>query len=244
MGMQLFNVNGNGSFTLSNLNNNGQFILSVPSVDVGGSMQFAGTSTSNLSIANDVDFQIGTVDFTIEWWQFQTDNNSFPRIFAIGNYPSTSIGVSIEGGTFYFWSNGSPVSFGSATPYKNTWVHFAITRSGSSLRVFKNGTQLSTTRTNTTNFNNTTSVLRIANESTTSSGASFGGRITNFHWVKGFAKYTAPFTVASTPFTPLETTSLLLRATTENTVTSDSSSKSKLIMNNNVTWSSLTPFTS
>jgi hypothetical protein len=60
------------------------------------SLLFAGTANSNLRIPNTDAFDFGTGDFTIEWYQYQTDTNSFPRIFQVGNYPTTSIGVSIE----------------------------------------------------------------------------------------------------------------------------------------------------
>jgi len=207
-----------------------------------GSLLFAGNSNSNLSITNDIDFRMESSDFTIEWFQYQTDNNPFPRIFAIGNFPTTSIGVSIEDSTFYFWSNDSLVSFGSVFPFKNQWVHFAITRQGSSLRVFKNGQQIGSTVSNSFNFNNTTNVLRIGNESNTSSGASFGGNITNFHWVKGFAKYTSNFSVPTTNITTLPETKLLLLSNIEAEPVKDSSGLNKTVTNNNITWSSLSPF--
>jgi hypothetical protein len=87
-----------------------------------GSLLFGGVSNSNLSISNDIDFRMESEDFTIEWFQYQTDSNSFPRIFAIGNFPSTSIGVSIEGNTFFFWASGSAISFGNIFPYKNQYL--------------------------------------------------------------------------------------------------------------------------
>jgi hypothetical protein len=207
-----------------------------------GSLLFGGVSTSNLSISNDIDFRMESGDFTIEWFQYQTDSNSFPRIFAIGDFPSTSIGVSIEGNTFFFWASGSAISFGNVFPYKNQWVHFAITRQGTDLRVFKNGQQIGSTTTNSTNFNNTTSVLRIGNESTTSNGASFGGNITNFHWVKGFAKYTSNFSVPTINITILPETKLLLLSNNESQPVKDSSTLNKTVTNNNTTWSNLTPF--
>ena len=50
-------------------------------------------------------FNFGTGDFTIEWFQYQTDSNSFPRVFWYSNGTSAVYwGVSIEGGTFYFWN--------------------------------------------------------------------------------------------------------------------------------------------
>jgi hypothetical protein len=65
------------------------------------SLSFLGNATSYLRIPNVDAFDFGTGDFTIEWYQYQTDNNSYPRIFQVGNYPGgNTIGVSIENGTF------------------------------------------------------------------------------------------------------------------------------------------------
>lgn len=140
----------------------------------------------------------GTGDFTIEWFQYQTDNNSFPRIFAMGNYPSQTIGCSIESGTFYVWAS-SALSYGSAVTYKNTWVHFAIVRSGTSLSVYKNGTAMATSRTNTTNINNTSTALTFGNETSRTSAAAFGGYLTGIRICKGLAVYTGNFTKPTSP---------------------------------------------
>uniref|UniRef100_A0A6C0DEW5 Uncharacterized protein n=1 Tax=viral metagenome TaxID=1070528 RepID=A0A6C0DEW5_9ZZZZ len=83
------------------------------------SLNFVGNSTSYLSVPS-TNLSFGTGDYTIEWWQYQTDSNPFPRIFQIGDYPSTQIGVSIEGGTFLFWSNSSYIFSYNLTTYKNT----------------------------------------------------------------------------------------------------------------------------
>lgn len=68
------------------------------------SFYFVGDETSYLRIPNSADLLFGTEDFTIEWYQYQRDNNPYPRIFQIGSYggSGTTIGVSIEGGEFYF----------------------------------------------------------------------------------------------------------------------------------------------
>lgn len=218
----------------------------VATTPVGGSLLFDGTMNGNLSIANDADFRNGTGDFTIEWFQYaSTGGNSFPRIFSIGTYSGQSIAVSQEGSdssrTFYAWiSAGNSIE--SAQNYTNTWIHFAICRSGTNLRVFKNGTQIGSTLTNSTNFNNTTQALRIGNETSTSSGAAFKGYITNFRWTKGSALYTTNFTRPAAPLTAGANTSLLLLATNSGAATTDSSGKAKSVTNNGVTWSSLSPF--
>jgi hypothetical protein len=205
-----------------------------------GSMLFAGTSSSNLSIANSADFRFGTGDFTIEWWQYQTDTNSAPRIFAMGTYPSQSIGVSLEGGSFYLWVSGAN-NMGT-TPTKNAWHHVAISRSGTSLKLFVDGTQKGSTLTNSTNFADASNLLRIGNETSATTNAAFGGKITNFHWVKGTAKYTANFTPSTSPLTAVANSKLLLLASTSSALVTDSSGTSKTVTNNSVTWDSASPF--
>jgi hypothetical protein len=213
----------------------------VPIPVTGGSMSFAGVSTSYLSVANDADFRFGTGDFTIEWFQNQQSGISFPRIFSMGTYPSATIGVSIEGGLFYFWIGGTGNSFGSVSLI-GAWNYIAITRSGTSVRVFLNGNQLGSTLTSSYNFNDTTNPLRIGTESTPAANNVFKGTMTNFRWTKGEALYTANFTKPSAPLTAGTNTKLLLLANSSETVTTDSSGLNKTVTNNNVTFSSSTPF--
>ncbi len=225
----------------------------MPVVD-SGSLSFAGTTSSYLSVANSADFRFGTGDFTIEWYQYMTGSQSYPRVFQMGSFngtagsTQTTIGVSIEAGnntgTFYFWPGGpgTAIAISPVGTVINTWVHFAISRSGTSLRVFKNGTQLGSTRTNSTNFNDTTNPLTIGNErDLTNSGASYLGLITNFHWVKETALYTSNFTPPAVPRTPVANSKLLLNAVTSATATTDSSGTGKTVSSIGVTWSSSNP---
>jgi Concanavalin A-like lectin/glucanases superfamily len=219
---------------------------SAPKVSVGGSLFFDGTANSNLSISGDIDFRNGTGDFTIEWFQYATTGgNQYPRLFSIGSYPGQSIAVSQEGSdtsrTFYAWISGGNI-IESNQNYSNTWVYFALCRSGTNFRVFKNGTQIGTTLTNSTDFNDTTNALRIGNETTTSTVAAFKGYITNFRWTKGVALYTSNFTRPSAPLTASANTSLLLLATSNATASRDSSGKNKTVTNNSVAWNALSPF--
>jgi hypothetical protein len=212
----------------------------------GGSLLFTASSSSGISFANVADFQMGTGDFTIEWFQYQlSGSGTNQRIFSIGSWPSASIAVSQEGSdtskTFYAWLSSANV-MRSGINMQNSWIHYAICRSGSSLRVFQNGTQIGSTLSNSTNFNNTTQVLRLGNETTTSAGAAFNGYITNFHWVKGTALYTANFTRPSAPITPVANTKLLLLATSSGTALTDSSGTGKVGTATNVAWNALKPF--
>jgi hypothetical protein len=176
------------------------------------SLSFAGTASSYLRIPNTDNFDFGAGDFTIEWYQYQTDSNSFPRIFQVGNYPNTNIGVSIESGTFIFWhlTTYTMVTTLSSSDYKNKWVHFAICRASGVRKVYMNGTSISSV---SDSFNyNGNSDLVIGNETTPTLDAAFGGYMAYFSWVKGTAVYTANFTVSNTYPSTTGNTVLMLSA--------------------------------
>ena len=165
----------------------------------GGNSYSFNASTNYISFPGDEAFAFGTGDFTIEWFQYQTDSSSFPRIFAIGVHPNTSIGCSIESGTFYAWAPNA-ANFGSVS-VKNAWHHFAIVRRSNTLYVYKDGVSINTPKNNNNNFTNTSTTLYIGVENGGSNGTYFGGYITNFRWTKGLAIYTGNFTVPTSSLT-------------------------------------------
>jgi hypothetical protein len=191
-------------------------------------LSFLGNATSYLKIPNTNDFDFGTGDFTIEWYQYQTDNNPFPRIFQVGNHPTATIGVSIEpgtdealgeGGRFYYWMDGdSYYTFLVSSSYKNKWVHFAICRADDltttpvtrRTHVYMNGTSIFS-MVDTTNYNGAANLI-IGNESTQSDDTAFGGYIKYFTWVKGVALYNGNFTVPTNSPTLTNNYVLLLTA--------------------------------
>ena len=201
------------------------------------SLFFIGNSTSYLRIPHTNEFNFGTGDFTIEWYQYQTDSNLFPRIFQVGDFSGSgvSIGVSIEAGSFYYWTNDSPnyVIGLSPSSYKNVWVHFAISRSSGVTQIFMDGVSIFS-MSDTNNFNDSSSDLVISNESTPSNDAAFGGYMTYFSWVKGVALYTSNFSVSNTYPPVTGDTVLLLTAegfsgTLGSTVQSNSISTSPFV---------------
>lgn len=175
------------------------------------SLSFLGDATSYLNIPNRDDFDFGTGDFTIEWYQYQTDTNPFPRIFQVGKHPAATIGVSIEDDNFLYWQPNRV--YHTATPttsIKNQWNHFAICRASGVTNIYMNGTSIFNII-DTTNFNGVAD-LTIGNESIPSTDAAFGGYITYFSWVKGVALYTANFTVSTNYPTFTNNSVLLLTA--------------------------------
>lgn len=162
------------------------------------SLLFLGNETSNITIPYDPAMNINElVDFTIEWFQYQTDTNNFPRIFQRGSYPSATIGVSIELDDFYLWLSGQAFSIASLTDYKNKWVHFAISRNGATIRVFLDGVEIGSVIDAEYALSSTNNLV-IGNESEPSDDAAYGGYIYGFQWTIGEGKYAANFTVPTT----------------------------------------------
>ncbi len=162
-----------------------------------------------LTIPNNGLFQFGTGDYTIEWWQYQTVLNSFPRIFQIGNYP-TAFGVSVESGSFYYWTNTMSAAIRSVSGVYNTWTHFAVSRSGNVTKLFRNGVQLGADIPDTANISNSSTALTIGTETTPGASTYYSGYISNFRSVKGVALYTSNFTPASLPLPTTVTAPLVV----------------------------------
>ena len=142
-------------------------------------------------------FNFGTGDFTIEWFQYETDSNSFPRPIWYSNGVNTVYwGVSIEGGTFYFWNAGLNTMANSTQlgTYKNTWVHFAVVRSSSLIKLYKNGTQIGSSVSNSVSMATTNGTLAVGGKNYGSlTSEQFGGSITSVR-VCNIAVYSGSFT--------------------------------------------------
>ncbi len=206
---------------------------------VRASLSFA--AGQNVQITNDTDLRPGTGDFTVEWFQYQTapSAGTTPYVFSIAN----DLAVSVNGSTglMSVFVGGSAVITFTPTNVYGRWCHFAVTRTGTTLGLFKDGARL-TTVTNSTNIANTTAVLRIANSSTTSGTNQFLGRLTNFHFVNGTAVYTgATYTVPTREIFAIANSKVLLPTPTGNLVR-NYSGVAKTITNNGATSSSENPF--
>ena len=205
-------------------------------------LTFIGNNTSYLRVPYNAALIIGTADFTIEWYQYQTDTNGAPRVFEFNN--SRSPGVSLEGGRFYWWSAFS-TNNSAAITWKNTWVHFAVVRISGSTTIYRNGVSI-LTFSDTTNYT-TSSDLIIgcqANVSEYASLTSFGGYIQYFHFIKGVGKYTGAFTPSTTVQTVTANTVVLINnykysgtlgSTVVNNNVSFISSNNTYVANNNNT---------
>lgn len=167
----------------------------------GNSYQFASSTTSYINVPGSSDWAVGTGDYTIEWFSYQTNLTQYQRAFTVGNYPTIKIGVSIESGTFYYWANDNFRFSSSAASTANTWIHWAVVRQNSLTRIYKNGNQLGSQFADSFNITDSTTDLIIGNTNNYATNSALVGYLTNFRWVKGFAVYTGNFTVPTSALT-------------------------------------------
>lgn len=180
------------------------------------SISFLGNNTSYIRVPSNDGLNFGTQDFTVEWFHYQTDTNTAPKIYQIGGYPGGWTGFSIVTITnpgYYYLMRGSNiylVNTLTSDSYRNKWIHFAICRLAGTTTVYMNGVRKFV---EPDVYNYTTNEdLFIGNDSDLDSIRAFGGYLYYFHIIKGVAKYTSNFTVSTAMVTAIPETVLLLTA--------------------------------
>ena len=178
---------------------------------IGGSGYFDGSGDS-LSLPNNVALDFGTGDFTIEVWIYPTSlPTSYQCVFITCNNTGSAGGIGLftqstgEIEVYDFAGNGAVFSTSGFNLKTNQWTNIAVTRSGSTNTLYKNGVSFATA-TNSSNYNSSTDTV-IGNSTTASQ--TFYGYISALRVLKGTAQ--AP--TITTPPTNITNTSLLLSMT-------------------------------
>jgi len=168
------------------------------------SVVFDGTN-DYIAMPTSSSFNFGTGDFTVECWVYW--NSTAINQGMISRYASASSGWALRyDGSGLNWINGDTSIVAAAhTPVGGVWYHYAACRSGSTLRLFINGTQ-SASVTYSGNQDNSSS-LYIGQ--LTNNLWPVNGYISNVRILKGTALYTSAFTPSTTPLLPVANTVLL-----------------------------------
>ena len=146
-----------------------------------GSLAFDGTGDW-LTVPTSQNFAPGVGDWTIECWLYPISGN-----WAI-----------VTGSNFYINNNSGTVYVGDASvdiiavspPSTGVWTHIAVTKSGSTVRLFYDGTQVGSSTTALSTAITTSMVVG----GRPSSSISTNGYIDDLRITKGYARYTATFT--------------------------------------------------
>jgi len=161
-----------------------------------------------LSMTNNAAFNLDTGDFTLELWANHSNVGQVQSM--VSNYTGAS-----NGWLFQWRSDTTRLAFGlgdtqliyyTFTPVVGAWYHYAVTRSGTSLRMFINGALVATV-TNSSNLTSTGATY-IGNINNAISQYTYG-YLSNVRIVKGTAVYTSAFTPPTAPLTAVSGTSLL-----------------------------------
>jgi hypothetical protein len=182
----------------------------------GGSAYFDGTG-DYLSVISDSSLAIGTGDFTIEMWIYPTTLSATVHNFfdfrpasTNGAYPA----IYISNTTLNYYTNSAIRITNNTVPQVNAWNHIALTRSGTTTKLYLNGIKVGNDYTS-----DSTNYLCPANRPGIATGGidttnPFPGYISGIRIIKGEALYTgSTYTVPTAPVAAVTNTQLLLNFT-------------------------------
>lgn len=197
----------------------------------GGSAYFDGTGDT-LTIASSTPNQFGSGDFTIETWYYcsgaistsgqhlffrRTTVSALGLIFQVDNSKLNLLAGDTNN------INGWEVNISSTTTLTaNRWYHLAMSRSGSSWKIFVDGVQEASINASFTIAEETANITI---------GTNITGYLSNLRVIKGTAVYTSNFTPPTSPVTAIANTTLLVSATNAGII--DASRKFNLITDGN-----------
>ena len=185
------------------ITNDGVQISSAQSKFGGTSFYFNGASKLTFPQTT---HQFGSGDFTIEWWEYSTASSNGSRFcseFTGSTYGGILLGylghqVYISSVIQLTWDIVSGVSILNVTA--NQWVHWAVVRSGNTLKSYRNGVLYATTSMNGTgNVVYNTQYPMAIGDYRTGDHSYFTGYIDEFRIVD-YAVYTSNFTPPTEPY--------------------------------------------
>ena len=164
-----------------------------------------------LTLPQNTAFNFGTGDFTVEFWAnvdtYRTSGSYYDAFLTFGFYTSSPY--------FRIHHDGrlacglvSAEYYSTSTIDTGEWNHYAISRSGTTLRIFVNGT-LETTATHSASLGNSAAVT-VGTSSWQANNEEMKGYLSDVRIVKGSAVYTSSFTPPTAPLTAVTNTSALL----------------------------------
>lgn len=162
-------------------------------------------SGSYLTLANSTDWEFGSGDFTVDWWEYRTSSGGARDAIArdgTSSMPPFLIGHDSGSGTvvIYMSSNGSAWDIASGKSLGsinlNTWNHLAVVRQGNNFYAFKNGT-LTDSWTSALAFQANANPLSIGRGQ---AGTTFQGYLDEVRISKGIARWTSNFTAPTAPY--------------------------------------------
>jgi hypothetical protein len=187
------------SATINNMETVGNAQVSTSVKKFGtGSLAFDG-SGDYLTSPLKAELGYSTGDFTIEFWVYPNNSTGVQVIFdqRAGSANRTAPTIYLNSGSLrYYTDQADRITGGSVS--SSQWSHIAVCRSGTSTKMFINGTQTGSTLTDTRSYINSPVYIGEASDGT--GGAALNGYIDDLRITKGVARYTANFTPPTAAF--------------------------------------------
>lgn len=166
----------------------------------GGSSLYCDGTSDYASIPASADWRPGTGDFTIEAFvRVHVHARNYFTVVDMGNY-NAGVNIFASPSNVVVYILGSAVITRTTTNSAGVWMHWALTRSGTNLRLFKDGVQLGATVTNSSNIVPTGPVQIGADQ--IDGNVQLQGWVDEVRISKGIARWTANFTPPTQPYGP------------------------------------------
>lgn len=166
----------------------------------GAGAALFGGGSSNIIVASSADLGFGAGDYTVEGWLNKDVLGGDRCVY--DNRTSGGAGIAIYASVtstgadkLNVFNNASLIAQSTNTIGLNTWVHFAVTRQGSTVRLFLNG-NLEGSGTDSRTYLTTAAAVFGASDV---QAQGFAGVLADCRVTKGLARYTASFTAPAAP---------------------------------------------
>ena len=181
----------------------GDAAISATQSKFGGSAaSFDGTG-DYYSFPLDNDWAFDNGDFTVEAWIRLNNINKTQQIFEMsgpGQFPFQFYVDSTNVLKFYTSVSGGTAFAASTALSAGQWYHVAITRSGTTMRLFLNGNVDATSTGQTANYSYSTTWQPNVGRQNSGATSYLDGYIDELRVTKGVARYTANFSVPTAAF--------------------------------------------
>jgi hypothetical protein len=167
-----------------------------------GSLAFDGTGDYLVSNSPTTDlYAFGSGNFTIEFWLYLNSVSGYivPYDGRASGANSTTPTIYLNSSTLSYYANGADRITGSSLS-TGQWYHIAVARSGTSTKLFINGTQSGSTYTDSITYTNTINRPIIGGDGNAPNTNLVNGYIDDLRITKGYARYTSNFTAPTSAF--------------------------------------------
>jgi len=222
-------ANGNPSASSETVNG-----FATGAVDLDGTNDWITLEQTN-------DLAFGTGDFTMELWVYLR-TGGYTALIDCRPAPAATEGlypdIYYDGSSQIHWFIDSTQKI-SGNFSISQWNHVAVSRSGTSTKMFINGTQAGSTYSDSNNYLNGDTTIGTNAERANS--GNLNGFVSNVRIVKGTAVYTSNFTPPTSALTNISGT-VLLCCQSSSSVTAADVSPSSITANGNTVSTTYNPF--